>query len=113
MKKLYRKYMACKSEIKDLESEFNSQNQHLTDALRETLKSNNLYKIILDNFVPPEHMRQLKRRCVVVVVVVVVVAVGGGGVCVELLAELRSLVVLYWVVLCWVVLCPFCVVSCL
>ena len=65
MKKLYRKYKACKSEIKDLESEFNSQNQHLTDALRETLKSNNLYKIILDNFVPPDHMRQLKRRCVV------------------------------------------------
>ena len=61
-KVLVKKYQKSKTEITDLNQELNDQTKHLTQALRETLKSNNLYKIILDNFVPLDQMHKLKKR---------------------------------------------------
>ena len=62
LKKLWTKYQAAKSEIKDLNEEFQSEREDMLDTIRELTRQLKLKQLVLDNFVPPDEQAKLDRR---------------------------------------------------
>lgn len=62
LKKLWTKYQAAKSEIKDLNEEFQTEREDMLDTIRELTRQLKLKQLVLDNFVPPDEQAKLDRR---------------------------------------------------
>ena len=62
LKKLWTKYQAAKSEIKDLNEEFQTEREDMLDTIRELTRQLKLKQLVLDNFVPPDEQTKLDRR---------------------------------------------------
>mmetsp|Transcript_21342 Transcript_21342/g.65101 ORF Transcript_21342/g.65101 Transcript_21342/m.65101 type:complete len:257 (-) Transcript_21342:2816-3586(-) len=64
LKKLWAKYQAATSEIRDLEQEFQREREDMLDTIRDLTKQVRLKDLIIGNFVPPLEARAIEARSV-------------------------------------------------
>jgi len=62
LKKLWQKYQAYKTEIKDIQESFQQEREDLVDTIRDLTRQLKLKDVIIDNFIPPEEAEKLAAR---------------------------------------------------
>lgn len=62
LKKLWSKYQGCKSEVKDLQVEFQREREDMLDTIRELSRQLKQKQLFLEHFVPPEEVEKLTLR---------------------------------------------------
>lgn len=59
IEKIWTKFRQSKTEIKDLQSEFQAERNDMLDTIRELTRQLKLKELVIDNFIPPEYARML------------------------------------------------------
>eukprot|EP00286_Rhodomonas_abbreviata_P010894 CAMPEP_0181319864 /NCGR_PEP_ID=MMETSP1101-20121128/17805_1 /TAXON_ID=46948 /ORGANISM="Rhodomonas abbreviata, Strain Caron Lab Isolate" /LENGTH=337 /DNA_ID=CAMNT_0023427505 /DNA_START=30 /DNA_END=1044 /DNA_ORIENTATION=+ len=62
LKKLWSRYEHAKSEVKDLQGEFQAEKEDLLDTIRDQDRQIKLLSLIVSSFVPPEERKKVERR---------------------------------------------------
>lgn len=62
LKKLWSRYEQAKSEVKDLQGEFQQEKEDLLDTIRDQDRQIKLLALIVANFVPPEERNKVEKR---------------------------------------------------
>ena len=62
LKKLWSKYQAQKTEVKDLQNEFQQEREDMLDTIRELTRQLKLKQVITEHFIPPEEVEKLNAR---------------------------------------------------
>jgi len=62
LKKLWAKYQAALRETKDLQEEFQTERTEFLDTIRELTRQVKLKDLIISNFIPEEHVRNIEKR---------------------------------------------------
>jgi hypothetical protein len=64
LKKVWRRYQAAQTEIRDLTEEFQREKEDMLESIRELNKLLKLKQLVLDNFVPREELERIEARAV-------------------------------------------------
>lgn len=62
LKKLWKKYQQAKDEIKDLNSEFQTERMDMLSTIRDLNSQMKLKDLIISNFIPPKYARKLSEE---------------------------------------------------